>query len=166
MPGLPAMRGLKSRSVVFSDYFVAVLPRPAVAGWRIVALGPRMSLDNVERVRNAQQIPLEPVKQVGESERRYFRDDVSAKVPPLDAPEPVGLLADLRNLSCVDILGHFEMDHGKLEDRETQVGCKLRLRNRHVPDSANSFAGGACTNCGHPAGFLGAQTSPEHEAHA
>ena len=56
VPGLPAMRGLKSRSVVFSDYFVAVLPRPAVAGWRIVALGPRMSLDNVERVRNAHQI--------------------------------------------------------------------------------------------------------------
>jgi hypothetical protein len=63
-----------------------------------------MSLDNVERVRNAQQIPLEPVKQVGESERIYFRDDVSAKVPPPDAPEPVGLLADLRILSCVNIL--------------------------------------------------------------
>jgi hypothetical protein len=98
------MRGVKSRSVIFSDYFVAVLPRPAVAGWQIVALGARMSLDNVERVRNAQQIPLEPVKQVGESERRYVRDDVSAKVPPPDAPEPVGLLADLRNLSCVNIL--------------------------------------------------------------
>ena len=52
----------------------------------------------------------------------YFRDDASAKVPPLDAPQPVGLLVDLRNLSCVDIL-QWIMGSSKIAKLRCGVKC-------------------------------------------